>query len=106
MVAGLGIADLRQVGEGADGHLLDQIVFGHPPGHLGFQGCILVLQAVAGLFGFQLGAHPGLNDDGLDGLGDVVDGAKERPNSSLWGSARAVSRTTGMVLPPGTGAVV
>ncbi|MOA02414.1 hypothetical protein D3C78_1218650 [compost metagenome] len=74
VIAGLGIADLRQMGQRPDGDLLDQIVFGHPARHLGLQGRILIVQAIPGLLGLQLGAHARLDDDRLDGFGDVVDG--------------------------------
>ena len=37
VVAGLGVAYLRQPGQGADADILNQDVFGHPSGNLGFQ---------------------------------------------------------------------
>ncbi|MOA34606.1 hypothetical protein D3C78_1559900 [compost metagenome] len=62
------------MGQRPDGDLLDQIVFGHPASDLGLQGRILIVQTIPGLLGLQLGAYPRLDDDGLDGLGDVVGG--------------------------------
>ncbi|MNE62722.1 hypothetical protein D3C80_1580200 [compost metagenome] len=67
------------MGEGADGGLLDQIIFRHAPRHLGLQQRVLALQPIPCLLGLQLGAHPGLDDGGVDGLGDVIGGAEGQP---------------------------
>ena len=72
VLAGFGIACFGQVRQRANAHLLGQVVFGHAPGHFGFERGILILEPVACLLGLQLGAYPGQHNGRRDGFCDVV----------------------------------
>jgi hypothetical protein len=75
VVAGLGVAGFREMGQGADADGLDQLVFFHAPRHLRFQHRRSGRAASSAQTLPATGCAPGQHHVRLDRLGDVVGGA-------------------------------
>ncbi len=75
VVASLRVPGFGQAGQRAYADRLDQLVFGHAPGHLHLQIRILVFQPVACFFQLQLRAHTCQQNGRNNGFGHVVDRA-------------------------------
>ena len=72
MVAGIGIAGLRQGRHSQDGHVLNGRHFAGALLHLLLQEIGLIPQKVGAGFQFQVGFHPGQHHRRADGFGDVI----------------------------------
>ena len=79
VMAGFVVAGLGQARECPHGEGLRQNILLHSAGHLVLQPLVLVREPVAGILQFELGAHAGKHDGGVNGLGDIVDGALGEP---------------------------
>ncbi|MNP63104.1 hypothetical protein D3C76_1584620 [compost metagenome] len=62
------------------------------------------MQTIPGLLGLQLGAHARLDDDRLDGFGDVVDGPERQAELLALGIGKGGKQYHGNAVGVGVGA--